>query len=224
MLPTPAAVATPAATLAPAGPPMLDTAYLTPALVYIYDAPESATFISLANPVSLGDVLVLPVLDSTSTPGWLQVMVPVRPNERTGWIKASDAVVQPNTHRVVVSVSARQVTHWDGDSVVGTYPCAVGADRSPTPVATGFVANRIDMVKAGYGLNAGYGPFLLGTSIHSEALATFNGQDALIAIHGHGQTATVGHNVSNGCCRMYDADITTMWPLVPLGAPVHLVA
>jgi lipoprotein-anchoring transpeptidase ErfK/SrfK len=40
------------------------------------------------------------------------------------------------------------------------------------------------------------------------------------AIHGTNAPGSVGHFVSHGCIRMYNADITDLFDRVPLGATV----
>ncbi len=53
---------------------------------------------------------------------------------------------------------------------------------------------------------------------------TFGGGAGQIAIHGTNQPNLIGNDVSNGCVRMSNQDITAMVPYVRTGAPVDITA
>jgi lipoprotein-anchoring transpeptidase ErfK/SrfK len=69
-----------------------------------------------------------------------------------------------------------------------------------------------------------YGTYALGLSAFSETLATFNGGDAQTAIHGTWSTDSVGRVVSNGCVRLFNADVEWLASVAPVGTPVEIVA
>jgi lipoprotein-anchoring transpeptidase ErfK/SrfK len=41
-------------------------------------------------------------------------------------------------------------------------------------------------------------------------------------IHGTDEPESVGHSVSHGCIRMYNSDVETLYPMVPIGTPVFI--
>jgi lipoprotein-anchoring transpeptidase ErfK/SrfK len=67
-----------------------------------------------------------------------------------------------------------------------------------------------------------YGPYAYGLSSHSEALETFNGGDAEIGIHGNNDASVLGKNVTHGCIRMDNDEITKLSKLLPLGTRVDI--
>jgi lipoprotein-anchoring transpeptidase ErfK/SrfK len=76
----------------------------------------------------------------------------------------------------------------------------------------------------------GYGPIVLDTSGHSEAIQSWEGTgDAITAIHGpisassDAQIGATGTRISNGCIRMHEVDQLKL-DVIPLGTPVDIVA
>ena len=113
--------------------------------------------------------------------GWVQVLLPVRPNGSTGWIKASDVTITSNPFHIQVALGAHTITVTNGSSVVYTGPVAVGATDpplpdvgKPTPTPTGEYYLRILLQAPDP--NTVYGPFAYGLSSHSDSLDQFDGQ------------------------------------------------
>ena len=69
-----------------------------------------------------------------------------------------------------------------------------------------------------------YGPYAFGLSGFSEVIHHFNGGDGVIGLHGTNQPAAVGHDVSHGCIRMRNSDISYLARLLPLGTPIRILA
>ena len=46
------------------------------------------------------------------------------------------------------------------------------------------------------------------------------GRDTLFRIHGSNEPWTIGHNVSSGCIRMRNEDVTALYARVPIGTKV----
>lgn len=59
----------------------------------------------------------------------------------------------------------------------------------------------------------------------ARALYLFNeaGADTFLRIHGTPEPWTIGSAVSNGCVRLANQDISELYELVEIGAPVHLL-
>jgi lipoprotein-anchoring transpeptidase ErfK/SrfK len=149
---------------------------------------------------------------------WAQVLLPVRPNGTTGWVKKSDVRLTPNRFRIEVALGAHQITVYDGDSVMIQEPIAVGKESTPTP--TGKYYTRV-LLKAP-DPNTVYGPYAYGLSGHSEVLTEFNGGDAELGIHGNNDASVLGQSVSAGCIRMSNESITRLAGILPLGTPVTI--
>jgi lipoprotein-anchoring transpeptidase ErfK/SrfK len=161
--------------------------------------------------------------------GWVQVLLPVRPNGSTGWVKSTDVSITPNPFAIKVALGAHKITVTNGASVVYTGPVAVGATDpplpdagKPTPTPTGQYYLRILLQAPDP--NTVYGPYAYGLSSHSDSLDQFEGSDAEIGIHGNNDASVLGKNATHGCIRMDNAAITMLAKQLPLGTPVDIVA
>jgi lipoprotein-anchoring transpeptidase ErfK/SrfK len=161
--------------------------------------------------------------------GWAQVLLPIRPNGSTGWVKTSDVTLMPNPYRIKVELGAHKITVNKGDDVIYTGPVAVGATDpplpdvgKPTPTPTGEYYLRILLQAPDP--NTVYGPYAYGLSSHSDSLDEFAGGDAEIGIHGNNDASVLGKNVTHGCIRMDNDAITMLAKQLPLGTPVTVSA
>lgn len=152
-------------------------------------------------------------------PEWVNVLLPVRPNGTTGWIKKSDVRLTPIRYRIEVDRALHRITVYDGDQVMLQEPVAVGKESTPTP--TGRYYLRV-LLKAPDPTTV-YGPYAYGLSGHSEVLEEFNGGDAELGIHGNNDASVLGQSVSAGCIRMANESITRLAGILPLGTPVEIV-
>jgi lipoprotein-anchoring transpeptidase ErfK/SrfK len=149
---------------------------------------------------------------------WLRVLLPLRPNGSTGWVKASDVRVQDSRFRIAVDLSEHALVVYDGDQVLLEDTVAVGKPATPTPVGQFFLRVLIEAPDP----NTIYGPYAYGLSSHSETLETFNGDDAEIGIHGNNDASVLGSDVTSGCVRMSNEKITLLAGILPLGTPVDV--
>jgi len=184
-------------------------------------APGAAPVRRLTDPTDKGAPLHLLVLgraaDATGA-AWTKVALEERPNGTVGWVRGSDVVETPDPWRVTLLQSRHRLLVWYGHSLVADEPAAVGAPATPTPVHLTYVDVLVDT-----GNPAGaYGRWILGLASHSEVYDTFGGGDALIALHGTDDAASVGHSVSHGCVRLPNAFAVTLAHLLPLGTRVDL--
>ena len=151
-------------------------------------------------------------------PGWVKVLLPVRPNGSSGWIHAGDVQVSPNPYHIQVDIAAHQITVFNGTEVTYQGPVANGAPETPTP--PGLFYTRVLLQTPDP--RSVYGPFAYGLSAHSDALTTFEGGDAEIGIHGNNDASALGKSVSHGCIRMDNDAITALSKVLPLGTPVQI--
>ena len=158
------------------------------------------------------------LVKSQRADGWVEVLLPVRPNGSTGWVHASDVNLTANPFHVVVSLNAHTITVTNARSVIYAGPVAVGAPATPTPTGNYYLYVLLQAPDP----SGPYGPFAYGLSSHSDALATFDGGDAEIGIHGNNDASALGQSVSHGCIRMDNAAITDLARQLPLGTPVDI--
>lgn len=168
-----------------------------------------------------GYPLTLPVIDEQGT--WLQVRLPLRPNGSTAWVRAADVNVSSTPYRIVVHLGEQALHVYRGGTQILAFPVGLGVPATPTPLGHFFVAVREPPP------SPGYGPIVLDTSAHSEAIQSWEGAgDAVIAIHGPITAAAdqaigaTGARVSNGCIRLHDSDLAQLG-IIPVGTPVDIV-
>jgi lipoprotein-anchoring transpeptidase ErfK/SrfK len=155
---------------------------------------------------------------------WMQIRLPERPNGSTAWVRAQDIGISTTPYRIVVDVTRTNVTLFKDGFPQFTIPAGVGKASTPTPTGNFFVAVIEDLG------SSGYGPVVLDTSGHSEAIQSWEGSgDAIVALHGpissssDARIGTTGTFISNGCIRLHRADQLRLAD-VPLGTPVDIVA
>lgn len=152
--------------------------------------------------------------------GWLKVLMPIRPNGSTGWIRSGDVTIVTTPYRITVELSARRLRVYDGSNVILEETVAVGKDATPTPLGHYFIRALLKAPNP----NTVYGPYAYGLSGYSEVLETFNGGDAEVGIHGNNDASVLGSAVTSGCIRMSNTGITRLSKLLPLGVPVDILA
>jgi lipoprotein-anchoring transpeptidase ErfK/SrfK len=149
-------------------------------------------------------------------PGWDQIYLPLRPNGRTGWVKASRLTLALDPYRVEVSLSAHKLTVWKNGAIVDRQPAGVGTPATPTPTGRFYLVELLTQTDS----NGIYGPYAFGLSAFSNVLFSFGGGPGEIGLHGTDDPARLGTSVSHGCVRISDSAITRLARLLPLGTPV----
>jgi lipoprotein-anchoring transpeptidase ErfK/SrfK len=151
-------------------------------------------------------------------PGWLEVYLPVRPNDGTAWIHSSSVDVTLNPYRVVVNVAAHELTTLRAGRVLMHATVGVGKPATPTPHGLFYVIEELKMVPD----TGPYGTYAFGLSAYSNVLKTFGTGDAQIALHGTNEPGSIGQNWSNGCVHLPDSVADWLAKKLPLGTPVQI--
>ena len=131
----------------------------------------------------------------------------------------SMATSNPSRRRIVVSIPDRQLAVIENDAVVTIYPVAVGAARTPSPVGTFTIVNRVSnptYYKAGKTVAPGtknpVGTRWIGLSKKGYGL------------HGTDQPKSIGYAKSHGCIRLRNQDVEELFERVRPGDVVELHA
>ncbi|HEX4288013.1 MAG TPA: L,D-transpeptidase [Trebonia sp.] len=164
---------------------------------------------------------VLPVI--ATRPGWVRVRLAQRPDGSTAWLPASDVTLSSTPYRIVVNLGTTRLALYDRGRLVFSAPAGVGAEGDPTPTGEFFVA----FDEAPPEPNPGYGPFIIVTSDHSQAISDWEGSgDAVIGIHGplgeDGLIGTTGARISHGCVRLHLQSLERL-TRVPPGTPIDVI-
>jgi lipoprotein-anchoring transpeptidase ErfK/SrfK len=190
-----------------------------PAQVQVYaSASEDEPTTVLDNPNENGAPLVFLVEEEQGE--WLKVLLPIRPNGSTGFIKAADVTLAENPYSIDVKLAEHRLVVTKGDEVIADEPIGVGTASTPTPGGKYYLKELLQPPDP----NGAYGPYAYGLSGFSNELEEFNGGDGVIGIHGTNEPELIGTDVSHGCIRMSNEAITALAAELPLGTPVHIEA
>jgi len=151
---------------------------------------------------------------------WLRVLLPVRPNGTSGWIRATEVVLSENRYRILIELGAHRIRVWRGSDIVDDEPVGVGRGNTPTPGGQYYLTELLEQPDP----TGPYGPYAYGISGYSNVLRTFAGADGVIGLHGTNDPGGLGHDVSHGCIRMSNAGINKLAKELPLGTPVVIAA
>ena len=195
--------------------------------VEIYNSPvqpEPARTLDNPQPdgAAPGNTLPLRMLVVEDRGDWLKVMLPVRPNGSTGWVRRSTVDVDKATDfRILVELGAHRITVWKGSEVVLQELVAVGAQgRTPTTRGLFYTTELYPVLPS---QQSAYGPFAYSLSGFSEVHYAFGGGTGVLGIHGTADTSSLGRDVSNGCIRMSNSAITKLANTLPAwGVPVEI--
>jgi lipoprotein-anchoring transpeptidase ErfK/SrfK len=125
----------------------------------------------------------------------------------------------PNRHRriVLVSIADRKLAVIDSDEVIATFPVAVGATKSPSPIGVFQIVSRVPNPTY-------YRPGLIIPSGKNNPLGTrwVGLGEKGYGIHGTNVPGSVGHAASHGCIRLRNRDVERLFTMVRVGDAVEI--
>ena len=203
----------------PVGSPGTSWAGVVVRPAFAYRAPAGARIARFglfnANGVSTVFGVVGEQLDARCRPQWVHVLLPMRPNGATGWVRASHVQLVRVRTRIVVDLSERRLRFYKRGRLVLVSPVAVGSSATPTPLGRYYVNQRLIPRDPG----GPFGPGAVGISAFSPVLTGWT-QGGPIAIHGTNEPWSIGRAVSNGCIRMPNPVLRKLFAQTPSGTPV----
>jgi L,D-transpeptidase catalytic domain len=150
---------------------------------------------------------------------WLRVLLPIRPNGSTGWIRADFVLLGHSDYSVEVRVGHAQVAVFKGGRLVRRVGAVVGARATPTPVGLFAVYDPVLQPRP----EGFVGPWVIHLTGHSDVLDDFGGGPGRIAIHGRGAASLrvpLGSAASHGCIRVDSDVVSWLARTLPMGTPV----
>jgi hypothetical protein len=175
---------------------------------------DGTVWMTLSSPNEMGATRVF--LVDAKGGGWLKVLLPIRPNGSTGWVKASDVTLSSTTRRVEIDPKAFTFTVFADDKVLRTGKVATGEGGTPTPAGRFYFTELVKPPNP----NGDYGAYAFGLSGFSPTLRTFAGGPGQLAVHGTNKASALGGRASHGCVRVSNDDITWMAKNLAIGTPV----
>jgi len=151
---------------------------------------------------------------------WLLVDLPIQPNGSTGWIRASDVTLSYTDYWIEISLSEYNLKVWKGTTLAMETTVGVGRADRPTPGGGYYLREVLQLPDP----NTVYGPYAYGLSGYQPVLDSFNGGQPIIGIHGTNNADSFGKDVSSGCIRLPNDQITKLVLEInpPLGTPVTI--
>ena len=147
---------------------------------------------------------------------WYEVLLPLRPNGSSGWVRGHIVTLRRIDQRIDVDLSERLLSYYVHDELKQRFHVGVGTDATPTGVGSFYVWVKIQYASP----YQPYGIAALGLSGFSPVLSEWPGGGRM-AIHGTSSPSDLGNAVSHGCVRVYNADLKRLLD-VPLGTPVRI--
>jgi hypothetical protein len=105
------------------------------------------------------------VLGARCRAAWFRVLLPMKPNGSTGYVRATRVKVRIVRSRVVIDLSSRRVAEYDSGRLALTTTAAIGAPATPTPLGRLYINQRFRDDP-----NGPYGWAAIGISAFSEVL------------------------------------------------------
>lgn len=151
---------------------------------------------------------------------WYKVELPMRPNGRTGYVKAADVQLYQHDYAIHVSLGGHTMVVYKAGKEIMRETVAVGSAKYPTPVGSYFLR---ELARPGNPRGA-YGPYAFGLSAYSNVLQKFGRGDGQIGVHGTNAPGQLGLSVSHGCIRVRNAAIVLLAKTLPQGVPIDIAA
>ncbi|MEM7142879.1 MAG: L,D-transpeptidase [Actinomycetota bacterium] len=175
---------------------------------------------TFANPLESGGDLVF-LVDDFDGVDYYRVLLPVRPNGSFGWVRVDSVDLLRHNFSILVDLEAFRMVVTEREQVILDATVGVARDNAPTPLGRYYTTEIVRPPEP----DTVYGAFAYGLSGFSDTFVTFNGGPGQLGIHGTNDPSTIGTNVSAGCIRMLDEDITAMVEVlqVTAGVPVEVI-
>lgn len=201
----------------PASDPTLSVvATAVPSTVEVHKSLGGEVNQTLANPIESGAPLTF--LVRAQEGDWLRVLLPLRPNGATGWIKASDVRLASHRYKITIQLAAHRLFVTDGTGTILDTPVGVGTTDTPTPGGLYYTKELLRPPNP----NGAYGHYAYGLSGFSNVITSFEGGDGVIGIHGTNDPSSIGKNTTHGCLRVSNEAIDFLAKRLPLGVPVQI--
>ncbi|MDP9341745.1 MAG: L,D-transpeptidase family protein [Actinomycetota bacterium] len=146
---------------------------------------------------------------------WVEALLPVRPNGTTGWIQESDLALSWTPFSLDVDTHTFTITVFRSCQPAAQFPVGIGTGDTPTPIGRFYLGSLIKPLDP----TGPYGDFAYGLSAYSDVITDWR-WGGLIGLHGTDDANSIGHDVSHGCIRMRNADISLLARVLPLGTPI----
>ncbi len=172
------------------------------------------------DPIASGGRLVFMVVEFDGLDNY-QVLLPTRPNGSLGWISGADVILKRHNFRILVDLDEFRLSVFDHEALIFETVVGVARENAPTPQGRYYTTELLRPLSP----HSVYGDYAYGLSGFSDVFTEFAGGAGQLGIHGTNDPDTIGTNVSSGCVRLRNEDISHLVEVVglPTGVPVEVV-
>jgi hypothetical protein len=154
---------------------------------------------------------------------WLEVLLPIKPNGATGWIRRDHLLLAHSPFWIAISTERRLVFVYRSGRLVRSFPAVVGAASTPTPHGLFAIYDEIPQAPP----DGFLGPWALHLTAFSAVLDDYGGGPGRVAMHGRDGASLrdpLGTARSHGCIRIENRHVVWLARVVPNGTPVSIRA
>ena len=183
--------------------------------VDLYDEPGGSVVETAGPFTEFGSRTVFAVTEQEDE--WAAVLTPYRENGKPLWLQLDPERLKAGrtVWNLEVDLSDFETRVYEDGELVRSFPVSIGMPTAPTP--TGHFAIT-DTFRGN--LNAAYGCCALATTARQINLPSgWLGGDRIAF---HGTSGEIGAEVSHGCIRAVDEDVSALVDMVPPGTPVEI--
>ncbi len=111
-----------------------------------------------------------------------------------------------SSDKIIIDTKRLRLEFYRDNVLVRTYPVAIGASDTPTPVGEWMIIHK------GGNWGDGFGARWLGINVPW----------GIYGIHGTNKPYSIGSGVSHGCVRMFNPHVVELYSMVKIGTPVYI--
>jgi hypothetical protein len=183
--------------------------------VDLYDEPDGEVVETVGHATAFGSRTVYAVTDQKDD--WVAVLTPYTENGEPLWLELDPERLKAGRTiwNLEVDLSEFQTRLYKSGELVRSFPVSIGMPTAPTPTGRFAITDTFRG-----GLNAAYGCCALATTARQVNLPSgWLGGDRIAF---HGTSGEIGAEISHGCIRAADEDVSALVDMVPPGAPVEI--
>ncbi|MDB9528880.1 L,D-transpeptidase [Oscillatoria sp. CS-180] len=126
----------------------------------------------------------------------------------------------PKADRIVLRLSDRRVYVYDDERVLDSFPVAIGAPETPTPVGEFEISQMIvDPAWQSPWTGEVFAPGA-NSALGLRWIGFTELPNGVIGFHGTPTVSSIGRAVSNGCVRLTNEDVLALYAYVEVGMTV----
>lgn len=183
--------------------------------VDLYDNPDGEVVETVGHATAFGSRTVYSVVDQKDD--WVAVLTPYTENGEPLWLALDPERLKAGRTiwNIEVDLSEFETRLYEEGKLVRSFPVSIGMPTAPTPTGRFAITDTFRG-----GLNAAYGCCALATTARQVNLPSgWLGGDRIAF---HGTSGEIGAEISHGCIRAADEDVSALVDMVPPGTPVEI--